>query len=225
MDLHERIEAHPGMPYFRALLGYEHSKNVLSGNAFELKRFIEVLESQELEQKVGYEGFRKGFRDFDGHLVRYVHNFLAGVMTLVSHTRVLMRSPIISPAHRTRYQAKIGEHFAESTLAKFMQGFRNYFLHYGVPATIHQTTILPKEFCEILIDMDQLRPWPGWTSDAKAFIDAHRPTMRLLTLVSDYERLAVEFHTWFILDFAREYSATLTELESLQREWNERLKA
>ena len=47
--------------------------------------------------------------------------------------------------------------------------------------------------------------------------------MRLLTLISDYERLAVEFHTWFILDFAREYSAQLVELESLQREWNERL--
>ena len=223
MDLHELIETHPGMPYFRALLSYEHSKNVLSGNAFEVKRFIETIESQEIERKLGHEEFRKRFRDFDGHLVRYIHNFLAGAMTLVSHRRVLMRSPIISSTHRERYQAKMGEYFAASAIAKFMQGFRNYFTHYGVPATIHQTTALPKEFCEILIDMSQLRQWPDWTSGARAFIDAHCPTMRLLTLVSDYERLAVEFHTWFILDFAREYSTQLVELELLQREWNERL--
>jgi hypothetical protein len=47
--------------------------------------------------------------------------------------------------------------------------------------------------------------------------------MRILTLINEYENLAVDFHTWFVLEFAREYSAQLGELESLQREWSEQL--
>jgi hypothetical protein len=188
-----------------------------------VKRFIETLESREIEHQLGYEEFRKRFRDFDGHLVRYIHNFLASVMTLVSHTRVLTRSPIISSAHRDRIETKVKEQFSDSMLAKFIQGFRNYFIHYGVPATIHQTTIFPQERCEILIDMKQLQQWPDWTSDARSFIDSHCPTMRILTLINEYENLAVDFHTWFVLEFAREYSAQLGELESLQREWSEQL--
>lgn len=223
MDLHDRIETHPGMCYYRALKAYGHSKSVLFGNSFEVLRFIQVLESKEIENKLGYDEYRKVFHEFDGHLVRYLHNFLSSAMSLISHTRVLMRSSIISSAHRARYQSKVSEHFGGSESAKFVQGFRNYFLHYGIPSTIHHTTFSPKIRCEILIDMEELGRWENWTSEAKKFISAHCPTMRLFTLVSEYERVAGDFHNWFVHDFAQEYSTQLAELKSLQKEWNNSL--
>src|SRR5438045_2717633 len=119
MSLLAQIEGHAGTAYFRALKSYSRSKDILSGNAFELKRFIVVLESFEIEDKLEDPGFRKSVEETDGILVRLVHNFAASVATLVEHTRVLMRSRIISSPHRARYQTQIDSRFAQAPLAKF----------------------------------------------------------------------------------------------------------
>ena len=212
------------MNYYRAILGYGHSKNILSGNAFEVKGFIQTLESQQIQNKLGHEEFRRRFRDFDGHAVRYLHNFMASVMTLVSHTRVLMRSDFIRPEHRQRYEAKIKSHFGSSQLAQFMQRFRNYCLHYGVPSTLHQTTLMPEEKYEVLLDMEKLKTWGEWGKTATEFISQQPPRVRIMDLVIAYEQLAMNFNTWFVLDFSNEYRKELSELQALQDEWNSRLK-
>ena len=203
MNLSEQIDNHRGTPYLRVLISYNHSKNILSSNAFELSVMLEKLENHEIQQKMGWDEFRKRFMDFDGHIVRYLHNFVTAVMTLREHTRVIMRSELMSEAHKARYAAKVKETFDQSNLARFMQDFRRYYFHYGIPNVEHVTTILPKENTEIFLDLTHLNQWKDWSASGHQFIQNHLPKIRLRILVNDYLQMAMEFNQWFTLDMAQ----------------------
>jgi hypothetical protein len=220
LNLDEQIRKHPGMAYYRMLLSYERSKNILSGNSFELRTFIEKLESGEIEHALGYKEFRQRFHDFDGHLVRYLHNFVASVKTLVDHTRSTMDADVIHPEHRVRYQQRVDATFKTSPVAKFVQEFRNYVLHRGVPQTVHETELMPEERTRIYIEFATLAEWDRWSSFSLEFMRQNTPRIRILQLVQDYEHLAIGFHTWFVTDFAKQYAESLKALYELQRKWN-----
>jgi hypothetical protein len=81
---------HSGEKYLEALVLYGHSKNVLSGNTFELRRFTEELECGKLRNLYKSQEFRDKIFSMNGHLLRYIHNFLSSHMTYVEHVRVLM---------------------------------------------------------------------------------------------------------------------------------------
>ena len=222
-NLHEQILNHPGMRYYRMLLSYNQSKNILAGNSFELQVLATKLESGELRGGRDYHEWRVLLRDLDNHLVRYLHNFLTSVMTLVEHTRTAMRSPIIAAEHRNRYQKKIGETFKPAPVARFMQDFRNYVLHYGVPQTVHETRFKPEVNTKVYIQSAPLLEWGNWHPVARQYIQDHPSHIRLLDVVREYEKLVIDFHTWFVQDFAAQYSKELNGLTALQKKWNEGL--
>ena len=95
-----KIQAHPGMPYARLLHDYARSRDILAGNAFEVRQYVRMFESGELWHKFGAVEQRQRFEEMDTHLVRYLHNFLAGAATFADHTRALMGSAIIAKSHR-----------------------------------------------------------------------------------------------------------------------------
>lgn len=222
-NLHQQILDHPGMPYYRMLLNYNQSKNILAGNSFEVQVLATKLESGELRGNRDYDEWRHLFRDLDNHLIRYLHNFLTAAMTLVEHTRIAMRSPIIVEAHRQRYQTIIDQTFKISPVARFVQDLRNYVLHYGVPETVHVTHFQPEENTKVFLETAPLLEWTNWTPPALKYINDHAPQIRLLDLVREYEQMASRLHTWFVQEFATQYSDQLGGLEALQRKWNEGL--
>jgi hypothetical protein len=219
MNLAEQIDNHRGTPYLRVLLSYNHSKNILTSNAYELSVMLEKLENHEIQQKMGRNEFQKRFIDFEGHIVRYLHNFVTAVMTLREHTRVVMRSDLMSEAHKARYVAKVKEIFDQSNLARFMQDLRRYYFHYGIPNIEHITAIHPKENTQIFLDLTHLSQWKDWTANGRLFIESHIPKIRLRTLVNDYLKMAMEFNQWFIMDFSEEYSGILRDLDELKERW------
>ena len=222
-NLHEQILNDPGMPYYRMLLSYNQSKNILAGNSFELQVLATKFESGELRGGRDYHEWRVLWRELDDHLVRYLHNFLTSVMTLVEHTRIAMRSPIIAAEHKNRYQKKTEETFKYSPVTRFMQDFRNYMLHYGVPESVHETHFEPEENTRVYIETAPLLEWGNWHPPALQYIQDHPSRIRLLDVVREYEKLVINFHTWFVQDFAAQYSKELNGLRALQKKWNEGL--
>src|ERR1039458_8093316 len=97
MLTYEELCNHPGLSYYRAMITYNCTKNVLSGNGFELMRYIVELEQGALAKSLNSQVETLTFL---GHLLRYMHNYLSSYATYIDHTRILMKQNIIRSEHR-----------------------------------------------------------------------------------------------------------------------------
>ncbi|MEO7098248.1 MAG: hypothetical protein ABI162_02720 [Luteolibacter sp.] len=213
----EDLDQHPANALMLALFGYGTTKDILSVNSFEVLRFIEEIESGRFSKIAFDQARRMEYRDFENHMIRYLHNFLAAVKTMVEHTRNMMRGDSISPKHRLEYQEQIKIRFSDD-LSKFVEDFRNYTLHFGLPKISHICTI-PEEKWQIALNLHQLHDWEGWTARSKNFIATHPEQIRLAWLVSSYLQKAMEMHEWLIQSFMKHYNQEFEEFDRLRAEF------
>jgi hypothetical protein len=205
---------HPGEKYLEALVLYGHSKNVLSGNTFELRRFTEELETGKLRSLYESQEFRDKIFSMNGHLLRYIHNFLSSHMTYVEHVRSLMRSEIIRPAHYERYDEKIKTTFASEPIVQFTQHLRNYVVHKGLPSAAHVSYPGSAEpNMTVYIELDKIPDWQKWKEPARLFYRTHQPHLRLQWFMQEHEKLMTEFNRWFALEFYNEYRPEIEDFE------------
>jgi hypothetical protein len=226
MKLHERILAHTGLQYLQALQAYSTSKNILSGNAFQLRKVIEVVEDPTQAADLWAVRNRKRLKDLQSETIRHFHNFLASVKTLVDHTRVMMGEPHIAQAHREEYREKAMQVFGADPLSRFIQDFRNYTLHRGIPITGFEFSWSQGEdvASKVYLDLSQMENWEGWKPLSRDFISNHKPKLAMVTLLDQYELKAKKFHEWFCTQFQKHYEREIDEVLDLQRQWNEGLE-
>lgn len=205
---------HPGERYLQMLVGYGHSKNVLSGNTCELQRFVSEMETGKLKELYDSSEFRDKMFSMNGHLLRYTHNFLSAHMTYVSHVRVLMKSALIRPLHLERYREKIKATFNADPITRFTQDFRNYILHYGLPSLAHvSSSNSPDQHLTVFVELDKLQEWDGWKEQSRQFIKTYYPSMRLLWFLHEHEKLMTAFNEWFAMEFYKEYRPEMEDFE------------
>ncbi|PXA03899.1 hypothetical protein DDZ13_09675 [Coraliomargarita sinensis] len=214
LPIFEDIDQHPGNSLMLALLSYGSTKDILSVNSFEVLRFIQEIESGRFSEMALDRSRRLEYRDFENHMVRYFHNFLAAVKTMVEHTRNMMRSELISEDHRNEYQEELKELFSDD-LPKFIEDFRNYTLHYGLPKISHVCS-LPEEKWQVILDLKQLHDWDKWTSRSKRFMKEHPDQIRLSWLVETYQEKALTMHQWLVHSFTRHYGNHFEEFDRLR---------
>ena len=205
---------HPGERYLRSFLAYGHSKNVLSGNTYELRRFVSEIETGKLKELYDSPEFRDKIFSMSGHLLRYTHNFLSSHMTYVSHVRVLMRSTVIRPSHLERYRDKVEASLNTDPIVRFTQDFRNYILHYGLPSMAHvSSSDSAEQHLTVFVELNKLQAWDGWKEQARLFIKTYSPSMRLLWFIQEHEKLMTAFNEWFAMDFYKEYQPKMEDFE------------
>lgn len=210
---YEHVDNHPGNRLMLMILAYSSTKDILSMNCFEVLRFIQEIERGRFSDIALNHARRLEYRDFENHLIRYFHNFLAGAKTLVDHTRNMMRSDSIADAHRTAYQAQVDATFSDD-LSKFIGDLRNYTLHCGLPSLAH-TCSLPGENWEVVLTFRELRQWDGWTARSRRFMDTQPESIRLSWLIASYQQTAMSFHQWLINSFSTHYGSIFAEFDSL----------
>jgi hypothetical protein len=132
-----------------------------------------------------------------------------------------MNESFVKVDHRCEYQSKVDTVFATDPLAQFMQDFRNYITHRAIPIVEMSYTILPEpEVCELNIDIEKMADWDGWKPPSRRFIEIHKPKVRMLRLVDDYEQKAKAFHEEFVLGFQHHYQSEIDAVLALMRECN-----
>lgn len=78
---------------------------------------------------------------FEGAVIRGLHNYVASAMTLVEHTRRVMRDrsgPIVEEFERRKQEVVANQE------VPFIQGLRNYVLHHSLPFVGHQVRLQPQ---------------------------------------------------------------------------------
>ena len=225
-SLREDILAHPGKKYLDTLTTYSICKNILAGNGVQLRKLLELLEDSQRALHLCTSDERDQLRELQNEVVRHLHNFLASARTLVDHTRAIMNEPFISEAHLMEYRQEVARIFSDDPLIGFMHELWNFTLHRSIPITSLQLSLHPISGLfdsAVLIDLDKMADWDGWRSAGKAFIGAHRPTIRIMALVDGYEGKIRGFYEWFCLQFQKHYEKEMGAVLAMQKQWNDRL--
>lgn len=108
---------------------------------------------------------------------RHLHNFVASAMTVVEHTRVMMKERYDGESVHAEIGNRISNTVAQSPVCKFVQDMRNYIVHKGLPNSqmynslvnagngVHELKVGVK------IPTLDLLDYKGWTAPAKAYIE------------------------------------------------------
>ncbi|MEW1587199.1 hypothetical protein AB0283_17390 [Micromonospora vinacea] len=176
----------------------------------------------ELMQNVRPTGVRE---KFFFRLVRYNHNFVASVGSLVDHTRRFMQDYEGSQFLAEYTNLKDG--LIAEGCANFLKDLRNYMLHKGVPPFVITTRIRNTPLGQltrsrVLFNVAELLDWDKWSSGSKRFIRAAETEIDLRDTVSAYADLVRKLYRWLFEQHEklhgpeiREYNSLLSEINSL----------
>lgn len=192
-------------------------------NAHEL---MQVLDAAEKDERLARELFQNVRptnvrRDYFGLLDQKLHNMLASAVSLVDHTRRV----------RNKYK---GTDFYKELMTRnnlvraapgstFVRDLRNYLLHYGVLAFVHQIS-MPSEgstlVSEVHLDCAQLRTWDGWTAPSKSYMTSRGETVHLSATVREYIANMESLYRWVFEQFEGLHGKDIDDTNKLVAELN-----
>lgn len=198
---------------------------VLAMPGFQLKEDLEGLaraghviyyNTEDLKRHAGLHVHRQRYvytltDQYEMELVRYLHNYLTSVTTLIDAQRVVMRhrwgdgSQFEADVYTPRRKAAF-----ETGEAEFMTGLRNYCTHKHIPVPGLSTTLFgergrPPQFVnELKLDRDKLLQWKKWSSDAKAYLKGKESQFNLLPVIESYMNSTAHFFNWFTAEINKQ---------------------
>ncbi|MDG5769421.1 hypothetical protein [Mycolicibacterium fortuitum] len=156
--------------------------------------------------------------EFEKELVRFLHNYLTSIYSLIEAQRVVMRHcwGDGSEFEKGKYTDHRKASF-ETGEAEFMTELRNYCTHRSVPLPGITTTFSwgrgrPALLVNRLtLDRDALLTWKKWTAPAKAYLRAQEPQFDLGPVIESYVNTASAFFNWFVEEINERNAEIKTE--------------
>jgi len=198
------------------------SLNILYINGEELLAATERLHDPDvgaaLLDGASREAGDQAHREFKRHL----HNFVASAMTLVDHTRVMMKERYGDESVHAEIISQISNTVAKSPTCKFVQDMRNYIVHRGLPnSQIYKSFVnTGNDVFELKVGVQiptsDLLDYKSWTAPAKAYIEQAGDYIDIRDLVADYLAQIRKLNEWLKLRLEDYHAADLLELEGLE---------
>jgi hypothetical protein len=131
--LQQAIRSAPRAAYIDRSYGRSFSLNIFQMNTQEL--IAATRNVRDPEQGLRLMALENKEAGLQAHreINRLVHNFVAGSMSLIDHTRQFVREHYAGSALEGAYNNQVKVDFASEPVAKFVQNLRNYMLHKGLP--------------------------------------------------------------------------------------------
>ncbi len=142
-------------------------------------------------------------------------NFLSSAKALVDHTRVHVRKLYPSSPFLREYKAQLTQRLAKRSVTCFVQGLRNYSLHYRIPlvtATFRFKRDQPLEN-QLMLDISELARWDRWDATSKKYMATLDEDHPLEQLVDDYMALVTDFYEWLRRRELELHHAALSDLQ------------
>ncbi len=215
------LEAMPGFRLRDDLDALRRAGHVMSKNADELNRHAAKF----LQRRMMARDTTDEYAD---ELVRYLHNYLTSVTSLIDSQRVVMRHcwGNGSEFEKGEYREQVKTSFGTGE-AEFMKDLRNYCTHRSIPLPGISTnfswvqggpTIMENR---LTLDRDKLLDWDGWTAPAKGYLRAKDKRFDLLPVLYSYITTAAEFYDWFVNEIRERNADDIAEFNQAVDEYNE----
>jgi hypothetical protein len=225
-DAERLVSAHPGYREYVLCEAFRQTlDSVFLRNWRELTALLERAASDvnlaiELFQNMHRPDVRE---DFEAETAQRLHNYVAATMTMVDHSRRIMRGR----------NGPIAEEFVERKRAlltnsevPFVRDLRNFTLHRSLPFlgnTVRMTDLnTPGQTitAEVELSVADLNAWDGWTAPARAFLDLQGEAVVLRPVVRRHGELVAALNAWLYNSLAKANVGALAEVNQLAVERN-----
>jgi hypothetical protein len=215
------LHAMPGFRLKNDIDSLRRAGHVMSKNADELNRHAAKF----LQRRTMARDTTDEYAD---ELVRYLHNYLTSVYSLIEAQRVVMRH-----CWGEKAEFELGEYTEhrkgsfETGEAEFMTELRNYSTHRSIPLPGISTnfswvqggpTIMENK---LTLDRDKLLEWKKWTAPAKEYLRAKDEKFDLLPVLHSYVATASEFYSWFVNEIRERNADDIGEYTKAVEDYNE----
>lgn len=220
-----RLRAHPGYQEHVLLQAFAHSLNtVFHRDRIELLTPLQAVStSLDLALKL-IPGVDPGVRaEFNAEVIQRLHNYVAATMTLVDHSRRLVRE---------RTGGIAGEFSTRKTTlltnpeVRFIQDLRKFTVHRSLPLLAHRLRLSGGSSAEargesdMLLSVEDLLAWEGWGSATREWIEAQGGGMPLRPLIIEHSGLVYDINYWLLNVLSDENQAALAEANEIIVERN-----
>lgn len=140
---------------------------------------------------------------FSTRLAQWLFNYLSSVAALADHARNTVAASSMTQEIQEEYDQRVQDSFRDEPRAVFLRQLRNYMLHYRLPTTISTWDETGKESesisnSDVMLELDSMREWDGWSPAAKTFMQNEGSRTRLLPLVSRYADSVFALYRWLL---------------------------
>lgn len=216
----------PGAAFLNRARMRSFSLNIFRMNALELIEVAQKVKDPVQGFLMMTEANREAGLQAHRELNRRVHNFAASALTLVEHTRVFMRKHYADSPVLATYEAKAKETFAQSPVAQFVQGLRNYMVHRGLPKSSMYLNISSGESpgrgankleTGVQFETASLKDW-DWNATARKYLAKAGEHIEVQHFAHEYMGMVDQFNEWLDAFLAEHHQVDVQELFRAQNE-------
>lgn len=165
-------------------------------------------------------------------IIRHLQNFVMSAMALVDVSRAWRKKlEARHPNFCAEYDARIAAEFRTVHEHLFIKDLRNYVGHYSLPVSAAQGSFTlsfslagggeqRRLEWSVVLDLQALREWPGWSPESKKFLAGCSEDIELLGLVEPYLEKVQKFYSWFHSQLEVLHSADIEESTRMYEELN-----
>jgi hypothetical protein len=177
------------------------SFEIFVGNYADLKRVLEYHDDPQSSKDLAPLRNRYQVDELYCNVRRYLHNYVASALSLVDHTRNLHKEMSKDGRAIPTFKEEIERRFLKNGLVQFVQGLRNYFLHFSVPRVTSPQRFLNPEPSRVYLLPSDLQRFSGWNGPAKSFLDERSYKVDLHQSIEEYFQQVHDFVNWFESEF------------------------
>lgn len=197
--IQQEIMDSPAWELNQRLMLFELSLELFKRNYVQLRDKIDAHLPMDAMSFVRTMQNHAQIREDQIEITRLLHNFVAAVKTLVDHTRRLYEK-LYEPAKlMPTYPAEIKTRFATNELAQFVEGLRNYCMHYQLPPIRSKFGMDVEKGLSsaVCLTRDELLKWSGWEK-GKEYLKACPSDIPFPDIMAEYHQKVIEFYEWFV---------------------------
>jgi hypothetical protein len=196
---------------------------IFDANYQNLKHVLEEFEQPTVFLRLWEEKDSHKLDLYINEVVRYFHNYLAGAVTLLDHTRAFMEDTHQEAAFAGEYQRRMNQQFDNSPLPRFMQDLRHYMLHKELPFALAELNFGREGgdmelISAIRLDVTKLRDWQDWSEKGREYLVTLDDKVRLSAIAKEYSSVIAGFYKWFGPQQSELHHEALRRLEGLDSE-------
>lgn len=193
---------------------------IFNKNNYELKKELESFKNFDKASHLMKIENKELLDNYTDELLRLFHNFLASAKSLIEHARNIVKESECNKEFKKKYQLEIVKRFSNSECNKFIEDFRNYILHKGLPNIFFRESYKQMEGNSslVLINIKYLKKWKGWTKLSESYINSLQENEDFSKIINQYSDAIFKFYEWFIKEFLNSHKNEYNELSKLQNQ-------
>ncbi len=221
VELGEEIQKLPGYDiYFHHIKGLELSRYTFDKNYQDLVAILNFVTVDPRGNELHRAENKDKLTAFGYEIVCKLHNYIAAVETLVSHSRTIHVRLCEKDNLFPDYDERVNANFNNDPLAGFVQELRYYFLHEQSPDISFNARFdsQGKSIRRACISLKYLKRKKDWKTRSQVFLQNLTQDVDILELSTTFKLKVTTFQDWFRMRLFEVFKEDLALLDEKRAE-------